>query len=226
MRNHDAMMGTGKTDWETPKELFEPLNKIFRFDMDVCATEENKKVEVFISPEQDAFLTPWGFEEPFGQNFVTHGPAICWMNPPYGKPEYSCKPNCKKKVCEERGHHNLDYVPGIGDWIRRAVSQSVREDGGPGSTVVCLTPAWTGTDWFQEIFRHAKMLVFLKGRVKFVGAKNGATHPSVISVFSPQEMDDVVVEGMQNLGNVITPLWTGLIRKKKSGIYPYGGGEG
>ena len=29
--------------WETPKELFEKLNKEFNFDVDVCATKENAK---------------------------------------------------------------------------------------------------------------------------------------------------------------------------------------
>jgi len=57
--------------------LFQKLNEEFNFDLDVCATSENTKCELFYSPEQDSFSMPWNVKDP-----VT---TFAWMNPPYGK---------------------------------------------------------------------------------------------------------------------------------------------
>ena len=62
----------GRSDWETPAELFDPLNSEFRFTVDVCATKENTKCRRYFSPEGDGLLQDWGGE-------------VCWMNPPFGE---------------------------------------------------------------------------------------------------------------------------------------------
>lgn len=202
MKNMAAMMSSSRGDWETPVELFKKMDDIFGFDMDVCATEWNTKIPGnFISPEDDAFEVPW-----VGPN--------CWMNPPYGRPETPCvvpHDKCKKKKCQDRGYHNEKYVPGIGDWIKRAVEQSDEHD----MTIVCLLPARTDTEWFQTVFNRASLIAFLRGRWKFVGADAGATFPSCISVFSPGWIDDVVFEEMSEIANVVDP--------SQGGIVVYGG---
>lgn len=44
----------GRTDvWSTPQDLFNKLDAIFNFDLDVCALAENAKCERFFSPEMD-----------------------------------------------------------------------------------------------------------------------------------------------------------------------------
>lgn len=68
---NDSMYKSEKKDWETPDYLFERYDEIYNFDIDVCATEENKKCEKFFSPEQDGLQQKWE--------------GVCWMNPPYGK---------------------------------------------------------------------------------------------------------------------------------------------
>lgn len=63
---------SSKTDmWSTPQKTFDDLNCEFNFDVDVCATRENSKCEVFYSPEDDGLSIPWS--------------GVCWMNPPYGR---------------------------------------------------------------------------------------------------------------------------------------------
>ena len=43
-----ACLGVGKKeDWETPKALFDALDREFNFQIDVCATPENAKCELF-----------------------------------------------------------------------------------------------------------------------------------------------------------------------------------
>lgn len=67
-----SMFSSAKSDWETPKELFDKLNAEFVFDLDVCATSENAKCSAFFCPDDDGLAQDWG-------------ERVCWMNPPYGK---------------------------------------------------------------------------------------------------------------------------------------------
>ncbi len=55
----------------TPQELFDQLNKEFRFNLDVCATPENTKCTRYFTPEQDGLRQEWE--------------GRCWCNPPYGR---------------------------------------------------------------------------------------------------------------------------------------------
>lgn len=56
---------------ETPQEFFDKLNEEFSFDIDVCASSENAKCDIFFTKEQDALAQRWK--------------GICWCNPPYGR---------------------------------------------------------------------------------------------------------------------------------------------
>jgi phage N-6-adenine-methyltransferase len=71
MNNMDAMMSSTTDMWETPKWLFDQLNNIYRFTLDVCAVPENAKCERFFTPGQDGLAQEWT--------------GTCWMNPPYGR---------------------------------------------------------------------------------------------------------------------------------------------
>jgi site-specific DNA-methyltransferase (adenine-specific) len=69
----------GRDDWETPVELFERLNKIYRFEIDVAADAQNSLLPVFVDEQIDALAGIWqGFSwcnPPYSrwQKFVTHG---------------------------------------------------------------------------------------------------------------------------------------------------------
>lgn len=58
-------------DWETPPDVFDPLNREFGFTLDVAAQAHNAKCERFISPDDDGLVSDWGAN-------------VCWCNPPYG----------------------------------------------------------------------------------------------------------------------------------------------
>lgn len=60
-------------EYETPKDIFEPLQEEFNMKLDVCATEHNAKCENYFTKEQDGLTKDWNS---FG-NF--------WMNPPFGR---------------------------------------------------------------------------------------------------------------------------------------------
>jgi hypothetical protein len=76
---------------------------------------------------------------------------------------------------------NCPYGPAIPKWLKRAQEADL---------AVFLLPARTDTRWMHEIvIPHAKEIRFLKGRLKFGGAKTGATFPSMIVVFEKAGQD-------------------------------------
>lgn len=77
----------------------------------------------------------------------------CWMNPPYGRE--------------------------IGRWVFRAYMAAVSAE---VKLVCCLLPARTDTRWWFDYCIQGH-IVFLKGRLKFGDAKNGAPFPSAIVTF-------------------------------------------
>jgi len=82
----------------------------------------------------------------------------CWMNPPYGRQ--------------------------IGLWLEKAL-KSVQE--GTAQKVVCLIPARTDTAWWHNYVLPFGRIEFLRGRVKFEGAQQGAPFPSAIVVFEADQ---------------------------------------
>lgn len=79
--------------------------------------------------------------------------GVCWCNPPYGR--------------------------AVWRWVKKAYEESRK-----GATVVMLLPARTDTRWFHEwVYERAAEIRFLRGRLRFGGAKNSAPFPSMIVVF-------------------------------------------
>ena len=72
---------------------------------------------------------------------------------------------------------NPPYGQEIGRWMQKAFTSSLR-----GCTVVCLVPARTDTEWWHQ-FAVRGEIRFLRGRLKFRGAKSGAPFPSAIVIF-------------------------------------------
>jgi phage N-6-adenine-methyltransferase len=86
--------------------------------------------------------------------------GLCWMNPPYGKGRL------------------------IDRWMEKAMYQGRRLD----TTVVCLPPARTSTQWWHDTVPHADLCVFIKGRLTFylpggIKPKHTSGFPSAFVVF-------------------------------------------
>jgi len=71
MVNTESEEGGMSDNWSTPMEIFDPLDKEFHFELDVCAEPWNAKCIRFFTPEQDGLKQEWS--------------GACWMNPPFGK---------------------------------------------------------------------------------------------------------------------------------------------
>lgn len=61
-------------------------------------------------------------------------------------------------------------------WVKKCVENFDSSQKG----IIGLFPSRTGTKWFQPIWETATLVFFFQGRLKFVGAKNGAPFDSVL----------------------------------------------
>lgn len=66
----------------------------------------------------------------------------------------------------------------IAKWIRKGYEEYLK-----GKTVVFLIPSRTDTKWWHEYVMQASEIRFIKGRLKFEGAKSSAPFPSCVVVF-------------------------------------------
>jgi phage N-6-adenine-methyltransferase len=73
---------------------------------------------------------------------------------------------------------NPPYGREIGKWIRKGYEEAQK-----GKRVVFLIPSRTDTAWWHDYVMKAKEIRFIRGRIKFNGAKTSAPFPSCVVVF-------------------------------------------
>lgn len=159
---NDALISSERMDWETPQDFFDALNLRFRFELDAAALPQNAKCRRFFTPADDGLRQEWR--------------GSVWLNPPYGR-----------------------ELPA---WMRKARASALE-----GATVVCLVPARTDTRWWQDNVTQALgdfegsywqpasarlviigskgtvEITFIRGRLKFGGARQGAPFPSAVVAY-------------------------------------------
>lgn len=160
--NTQVMFATGKDNWETPDELFYEYNSVYNFVLDAAADSINHKVDVWFGPDSpvgvvDALEADW-------TPYLKQGNI--WLNPPYSRGMQA--KFVKKALAEFRAY----AVP---------MGYGYRAD--EASHVVMLLPARTDTKLFHEVIQPSGSIEFIKGRLRFKGAKAGAPFPSMIVVF-------------------------------------------
>ena len=74
---------------------------------------------------------------------------------------------------------NPPYGRQLGHWVKKAWESSLE-----GATVVCLLPSRTDVKWWHEYCIPHGEIRFVRGRLKFNGAKDGAPFPSTVVIFS------------------------------------------
>ncbi len=72
--NTKVHFSTKTGEWSTPDELYDLLNVIYKFDLDVCADSSNYKCTRYYSKHNNGLAQVWHRD----------GKRI-WMNPPYGR---------------------------------------------------------------------------------------------------------------------------------------------
>jgi phage N-6-adenine-methyltransferase len=74
-KNNGRYNGNGR-EWETPPEVFGPLDAEFSFTLDPCAAAENAKCARYFTELDNGLAQSWAGERVF-------------MNPPYGREVYA-----------------------------------------------------------------------------------------------------------------------------------------
>lgn len=69
---NNGLFTSNTSEWETPQDLFNELDKEFHFHVDVCATKENAKCNLYWDKNDNGLSKNWDIHH-------------CWMNPPYGR---------------------------------------------------------------------------------------------------------------------------------------------
>jgi phage N-6-adenine-methyltransferase len=70
---------------------------------------------------------------------------------------------------------NPPYGRGLIHWAAK-----MAEEAAEGAEILALVPARTDTAWWQEYMASADVVCFIRGRIKFEGADNGAPFPSAL----------------------------------------------
>jgi hypothetical protein len=161
--NTAVMFAKASDEWETPADLFADLNLEFNFDIDVAATFHTAKTRISINGREGVCYFGPDHADPSRRDALTNewGHGAAWMNPPYSR---------------------------VREFIAKAAAEARK-----GCTVVCLVPSRTDTHWWASFVWHTDThhprrgveVRFLRGRLRFVGAKHSAPFPSVVLVFMP-----------------------------------------
>lgn len=140
--------------------------------------------EVMFSSKTDEWATPMDFYNNLNEEF--HFDLDPCAN------EYNHK--CEKYFTIEdngllqswAGHNvfcNPPYGREIGKWVEKAYKTNKKH----GNVVVMLVPARTDTKWFHEYIYHKAEVRFIRGRLKFSGAKFNAQFPCMVVIYKQKE---------------------------------------
>lgn len=202
---------TGKQDYRTPKDLFDLLNKDWRFAMDAAATWQNYQHPCYIAPKPptNAEFLAWEAQTPGRQlrdmfrvdrpQFPTPAAYDClvvdWRQviEDWRAPEDT---NSAKEY-QRRQRVAVFQNPPYGAKITKPTAKHPEVFPGTGAfvdtawrqakvgnmDVVLLLPSKIGAGWFDRVMTDAASVLRVRGRVPFVGAKNVPSFESVIVHF-------------------------------------------
>ena len=85
MKGQNVLFSSKSDEWETPREFFTTLDEEFHFNLDACATNQNRKCSRFFTSEDDGLNRPWS--------------GNVWCNPPYSNiAEWVKKASCEANM--------------------------------------------------------------------------------------------------------------------------------
>lgn len=159
-RNNGRYNGNGR-HWETPPEVFGPLNSEFRFTLDPCATHKTAKCSGYFTEEIDGLAHSWGQHSVF-------------MNPPYGAEIYAW--TRKAREASRNGALVVGLLPASTDlpWWHEDVMGAPKSRGRRVASGPCEPPA---------------EVRYIRGRVRFLTGgpyRASAFQPSVIVIWYPR----------------------------------------
>ena len=137
--------------------------------------------DLMFSSKTDLWSTPKDFFDKLNKEFnfdldpcSTHENAKC-------KKHYTKEEN---GLIQDWGGHkvfcNPPYGRSLKDWVKKCSEESKK----PNTLIVMLIPSRTDTSYFHDyIYKKAKEIRFIRGRLKFGDSKNAAPFPSMVVIF-------------------------------------------
>ncbi len=133
------------------------------------------------SSKSDNWSTPQDFFDELNKEFnFTLDPCATPANAKCKKYFTKEDDGLKQSWKNERVFCNPPYGREIAKWVQKAFNESKDLN----TVVVMLMPARTDTKYFHNyIYKKAKEIRFIQGRLKFGNAKNSAPFPSMVVIF-------------------------------------------
>lgn len=136
--------------------------------------------KVMFSHEKEDWATPQAFFDKLDSEFhFTLDPCANAENHKCEKYFTAEQDGLKQDWSGETVFCNPPYCRETGVWVKKAYEESKK----PGTTVVMLLPCRTDVAWFHDYCLPYGEIRFLRGRLKFGGAKNSAPFPSMVCIF-------------------------------------------
>ena len=137
--------------------------------------------KALFSSQSEEWSTPQAFFDKLNEEFQFTLDA-CAL-PENAKCKLYFTPETDGLVQDWSGHTvfvNPPYGKKIAEWVEKCYNESTKEN----TKIVLLMPARTDTAYFHRfIYKKAKEIRFIKGRLKFGDASNSAPFPSMLVIF-------------------------------------------
>jgi len=136
-------------------------------------------MDVHFSSKTDLWYTPQDFFEKWNKNIGGFTLDVCANDENAKCQKYFTEldDGLSKDWSGDICWMNPPYGRSIGKWMEKAYKESLK-----GATVVCLVPSRTDTKWWHD-YAMKGSITFIKGRLKFGGAKFNAPFPSAVVIF-------------------------------------------
>jgi hypothetical protein len=162
-------------EWYTPRHIVDAVIGLFgHIDLDPCSNAHGDEANV---PARVHFTQ------------ADNGLAQSWRVAPWIDDH-------GEESTAVRVYMNPPYGDEIGPWIDRLIAAY---ENGEITEAVALLPARTDTAWFDKIVSYTLCLV--RGRLRFIGAKDSAPFPSVI-VYLGADID-LFCDAFGSIGNIL-----------------------
>jgi len=164
MANLGALLTSDRPDWCTPSDVLQLLHAGWPegVALDPCSNPASIVHAELAWTEADNAL---------GRDWFASAPGrLVYVNPPYGRALAAWAKELERQEALRQGRlptpaGNLAYG---------------------NKAMVALVPARTDTLWFRDAVRLAHAVIFLKGRLRFLGADAGAPFPSALIYYGGQ----------------------------------------
>ncbi|MGN1346071.1 MAG: phage N-6-adenine-methyltransferase [Eubacteriales bacterium] len=142
--------------------------------------EAHMRTDVMFSSQKEDWTTPQAFYDKLDEEFhFTLDAAASDENHKCGKWFTQDQDALKQDWGGETVFLNPPYGRKTGNFVKKAYEEHCKNN----ITVVMLLPARTDVAWFHDYILGKAEIRFIRGRLKFGGAKNNAPFPSMVAVY-------------------------------------------